>query len=158
MVLEAALLVPVVIVLLVGMVEIAKITYTYYSLRKVLYSVARYVGTQQAVNFCDDADATVANGKNWILTGSEDGSGDPVIRNLTPDKVQIRVERYNGVTQELDQCVCDSTGCDTANGGQAPDFIVVSIPNGYEYPIRIPHLPLDPILFRPQVRVPYGGT
>ena len=50
------------------------------------------------------------------------------------------------------------TGCDTANGGGSPDFVVVSIPNGYEVNPRIPFLTLDPILLRPMVRVPYGGT
>ena len=46
--------VPIVVTLLVGMVQIGKITYVYYTLRKTMYTMARYVAVQQGVNFCDD--------------------------------------------------------------------------------------------------------
>ena len=53
MVLEAALWIPVIVLLLVGMVQIGKVTYLYYSLKKAVYSAARYISVQQGVNFCD---------------------------------------------------------------------------------------------------------
>ena len=52
-IIETAMLMPVMLLLLVGMAQIAKITYTYYTLRKTVYSIATYLSTQQAVNFCD---------------------------------------------------------------------------------------------------------
>jgi Flp pilus assembly protein TadG len=156
--LETALFVPVLILLLVGMVELARITYTYYTLHKTLYTLARYLGTQQNVNFCDSGDAAVVAAKNWALTGSTDNSTDTVLTGLTPDMIQIRVERYNVDTQDLGECACSVTGCDTSTGGQRPDFIVVSIPNGFPIQPNFPYMVTQPILFRPQIRVPFGGT
>jgi hypothetical protein len=43
-------------------------------------------------------------------------------------------------------------------GGPRPDFITVSIPDGYQVTPRIPYILLDPILFKPQIRIPFGGT
>src|SRR5690349_17905832 len=54
--LETALYLPILFLLLFGTVELAKITYTYYTLQKIMASVARYAGTQQGVNFCDAGD------------------------------------------------------------------------------------------------------
>jgi hypothetical protein len=61
----------------------------------VLYTLARQAGTALGANFCDEEDAVLQAVKNWVLTGTEDGSGEPLIRDLTPDRVQIRLERYN---------------------------------------------------------------
>src|SRR5262245_6858260 len=88
-VLEIALFLPIILTLLVGMIQIGKITYLYYTLRKTIYTAARYVATQQGVNFCDDGDATVAAAKNFALTGTTDGSADPFISNLTVDMISI---------------------------------------------------------------------
>jgi hypothetical protein len=49
-------------------------------------------------------------------------------------------------------------GCDISQGGSAPDFIVVSMPGGYQVPVRILGLNIDPIVLKPEVKVPYGGT
>jgi hypothetical protein len=35
---------------------------------------------------------------------------------------------------------------------------VVSIPDGYSIRPIIPYLSTEPILFKPRVRVPFGGT
>ena len=40
MILEAAMIIPILVLLLVGMVQIAKITYVYVALRKTVYSIA----------------------------------------------------------------------------------------------------------------------
>lgn len=156
--LETALFLPILFMLLFGTVEIGKITYTYYTLQKTLYGLARYLGTQQGVNFCDSGDATVTAAKNLVLTGTLDGSGDPIVANFTPDQVDVRIERVDPNSGDLLQCDCSVTGCDTGNGGLAPDFIVVSLPQGYPFAPHIPLIPSDPILLRPVVRVPYGGT
>ncbi len=156
---ETALFVPILVTLLVGMVQIAKVTYTYYTLRKTVYSLARYVATQQGVNFCDDADAIIAAARNFALTGStEENAAEPVIPSLTADMLAVKAERVSTDSGELLDCDCTSTGCDTANGGLAPDFVVAYLPNGFEIQIRIPFLNPQPVTLRPQVRVPYGGT
>lgn len=149
---------PILLLLLLGMIELSRVTYTYYALEKTLYTVARYVGTQQGVNFCDDTDAIVQAAKNLAVTGTSDGSTESLIRNLTIDQIQVRIERYTSETNEIGECECSAEGCDTASGGRGPDFIVVSIPDGYPITLAIPNLPLDPILLRPRVRVPFLGT
>jgi hypothetical protein len=158
-VLEIALFVPILFTLLVGMVQIGKITYVYYTLRKTLYTMGRFVAAQQGVNFCDDADAAVLAAKNFALSGvSSDDSTDPIIPTLTADMISVSVERYDPESGLPVACDCSVTGCDAANGGGSPNFVVVSIPNGFEVDPRIPFLTLNPILLRPMVRVPYGGT
>jgi len=156
--LENAMYLPILFVLLMGMMEIARITYTYYTVQKILYTVARYVGTQQGVNFCDDADATVVAAKNFALTGTTDGSGNSAINNFSVDRIQVRIERYVAATGDIGTCECSATGCDITNGGQGPDHIVVSIPDGFPVLLAIPNLPIDPIVLRPRVRVPFQGT
>jgi Flp pilus assembly protein TadG len=44
---EVAMFLPALMTLLVGMFQIAQITYTYYTLRKAVYAVATYLSTQQ---------------------------------------------------------------------------------------------------------------
>jgi hypothetical protein len=158
-VLEIALFVPILFTLLVGMVQIGKITYVYYTLRKTLYTMGRFVAAQQGVNFCDEADAAVLAAKNFALSGnSSEEATNTLLPALTADLITISVERYDPESGVPVACDCSVTGCDTASGGGSPDFVVVSIPNGYEVNPRIPFLTLDPILLRPMVRVPYGGT
>jgi hypothetical protein len=159
-ILETALWTPFLVVLMMGAVEIGRLTYTYYQIQKMMVNLARYLGTQQAVNFCDDTDATVVSAKQWVLTGTSDGSGQPIIRDLTADRVSVRIERYTAETGSLGQCDCavSATGCDAGQGAPSPDYIVVSIPEGYQMRVVIPSLGLDPILLRPVVRVPFGGT
>jgi len=158
-VLEIALFIPILFTLLVGMIQIGKITYVYYTLRKTLYTMGRFVAAQQGVNFCDDADAAVLAAKNFALSGtSSDDATNTILPALTPDLISMGIERYDPESGVPVACDCSVTGCDTANGGGSPDFVVVSIPNGYEVNPRIPFLTLDPILLRPLVRVPYGGT
>ncbi len=155
---EAALLTPVLVLLLMGMVELGRVAYTYFTLQKILYNLARYLGTQQGVSFCDETDATVQAAKNIALTGNTEATADPILPNLTAEQIQVRLERLNRDSGALELCDCSSTGCDVNAGGLPPDAIVVSIPEGYAVQLRIPRLLLDPIPLRPQVRLPYGGT
>ncbi|MCZ2151281.1 MAG: pilus assembly protein [Bryobacterales bacterium] len=156
--LETAMYLPVLLLLLLGMISLAKLTYTYYALEKTLYTVARYVGTQQGVNFCDDTDTIVQAAKTLALTGSTDGDSPVLIQGLSAGQIQVRIERLEVSTGEIAQCDCSAQGCDTSAGGQGPDYIVVSIPEGYPFTPVIPQLPIDPILLKPRVRVPFQGT
>jgi Flp pilus assembly protein TadG len=156
---EAALMIPILFLLLVGMTELARVGYTYFVLQKILYSLGRFVGTQQGVNFCDEADPAIVAAKNFALTGTTDASTDPLIANLTADMIQVRVEKYSSDSADLSVCACEATGCDTAQGAQGPDFVVVSLPDGYSMQLSIPFMAqLQPFLLRPHVRLPYGGT
>ncbi len=154
---ETGMLLTVLMLLLVAMVQIARLTYIYYSLRKTVYSVASYLGNQQGVDFCDAADPTIAAAINFGLTGTTDGSQPIFINGLNATMISITPQQFDGTS--ISACPCGVPGCDTANGGTPPNFITVAIaPNSYFVPIRIPFLTVDPIPLQPEVKVPYGGT
>jgi Flp pilus assembly protein TadG len=155
---ETALFLPILFLLLVGMIEIAKIIITYYSLQKALYTVARYAGTQQGINLCDAQDASLVAAKQLATTGTTDGSGPVLIQGLTADRIEVRVERYSADTGEITECACSIEGCDAAAGGTGPDFIVVRITDGYSVRPVFPLFQVDAFPLRPRVRVPFGGT
>ncbi len=155
---EAVMFIPIVVALLVGTVELAEITYTYHSLEKVLAGMARYLATQQGVNFCDDNDPAIVAAKNFALTGQTDSADNPSVNGLTPSMLQVRAERYDPVAQQLTVCDCSATGCDASQGGLPPDFIVVSLTNGYMVHPVFWGFQVDPFPLRPTLRVPYGGT
>ena len=157
-ILETAMFIPVLVLLMMGTIELARFTFTYYTLHKIMYALARYVSTQQGVNFCDSADTVVASALSFALDGTTDNSGVAILPNLTADMISVRIEQADPVTGAINECGCGVPGCDTANGGTPPDYVVVSIPNGYLITPRIPLVPNTPIALKPQVRLPYGGT
>src|ERR1700757_1534702 len=114
---ESVMFMPILLGLLVGAVELARVTYTYYMLEKVMFNLARFLGTQQGVNFCDNQDASVQAAINYALTGTTDSSDNAVIAGLTPGMFQIRIERYDPNSQQLVICDCTAAGCDTSQGG-----------------------------------------
>lgn len=155
---EAAMVIPVLIYLFLGTVEFARVGWVYFTAQKMLYTFARYVGTQQGVNLCDASDLGIIQAKNLALTGTTDNSQDPIIPGLTAESIQLRVERADPDSGELGECDCSAAGCDAAQGGRPPDFITARFSDGVSVNLRIPLIPTDPIILRPQVRVPYGGT
>ena len=161
-VLETALFVPMLVLLLMGMFQIARVTYTYYALRNTLFAAARYVATQQGVNLCDASDPAIAAAINLALTGNitDASNTNPVLPALTADMITMTIERVDPTSGVPGACDCSVTGCDTNAGGGEPDFVVVSIPDGYSINPVIPGvgLPTGPLLLRPTVRVPFGGT
>ncbi len=153
---EAVMFAPIIIALLVGTVDLARVTYTFYTLKKTMYTIARYVGTQQGVNFCDSQDPAIVAATNYALTGSTDSSDNPFVPGLTPEMIQVRIERYDPSSQTLAVCDCSATGCDSSQGGLPPDFIVVSL-DGFQVRPVFWGLTVDPFPLRPTLRVPYGG-
>ena len=84
---ESALFIPIVVGLLIGTAQLGKLAYTYYMLQKTMLNLARYLGTQQGVNFCDDQDPSVQAAINYALTGQTDSADNPVItarQGVTP--------------------------------------------------------------------------
>ena len=154
---ETAMLMPIVMALLIGTIELGRVIYTYYMLQKVTFTLARYLGTQQGVNFCDSGDANVQAAINYALTGTTDSADNPVVPGLTPSNFQISIERFDPIAQQIVPCDCSSTGCDASVGGLPPDFIVVSLTNFNVQPVFW-GFAVDPFPLRPSVRVPYGGT
>lgn len=147
---------PVLLLLLVGMVQVGKITYIYYTLKKAMYATATYVSSQQGVDFCDAGNPIVTDAKTLALTGSTDATAQSPINNLTPDMIQVDLECIDPASGDVG--TCSTAGCGTASGGQRPDLIIVSIPNGYQVQLRFPYFQVDPISLKPEVRIPFGGT
>jgi len=153
-VLEVALWMPVLLLLTVGTIRFAKITYLYYSLNKIVYSAARHISVDQGINFCDPNDPTAQGAISAAIT--DPATQTPLISNLTADMFQVTAT-----------CI-DSTGaatpCDLSACGAAiatplqPAFVTVSIPGGYSIPPLIPYILLNPIQLTPSVTVPFGGS
>jgi hypothetical protein len=156
MVLEAAMFMPFLFVLLVGMLRIGEITYLYYQIKKALYATAQYLATQQGVDFCGDSTGLIAAAKNFGLTGTSDGSAPSFLPSLTIDQVDVSPECYDPATQTVTACnlPCDGSAANLTK----PDYIVISIPSGYAVNPRIPYLLNQEIPLLPFVRVPFGGT
>ena len=157
-ILEAVLFLPILFMLLWGMIDLARIGMVYYELHKMLYTIARYAGSSQNVNFCDDADPTVATAKNLALRASVDESAALILPTLTADLITVRAEKVDPDSQAVSECECSATGCDAATGGRGPDYIVVTIPDGYSVKTNIPFVASETFLLRPKVRVHFGGT
>jgi len=151
MAVEAALFIPVLVLLIVGMVQFGKITYQYYSLKKMVYAAARQISMAQGINFCDLANDV--NAQAALALALNDSTGTPLIENFTAANLQIST--YCVTAPDAPPSPCDNPGCPTV--AQRPDFVVVSIPEGYPVRPRIPFLDLQPILLRPAVTVPFGG-
>lgn len=155
---ETAMWVPILVTLFVSMVELAKVGYTYYTLHKLLYTVARYAGSTLSADFCSDDDAAIEAAKSLAINGGIEAGATPTVTGLQASQIEIRLERRNEDDGALEPCDCSSTGCDVVNGGRAADYVVVTIPEGYPVRLGIPGLNLDPIPLRPRIRVPYGGV
>jgi Flp pilus assembly protein TadG len=153
--LETAIFFPVMLLLIVGMIQFGKITYTYYALRNTVYTAARYLAVQRGTNFCDPADPNITAALNFAVTGTTDGSGASLITNLTPDMLLVSTECIvNGAVG-----TCDTSGCGISPSLAArPDYVAVTIPNGYVMTPKLPYITLTPISFSPSALVPFGGT
>lgn len=155
MILEAALWIPVLVLLVVAMIQFGKITYVYYTLKKITYSAARYISVQQGTDFCNPADANIQAGINFGIT--DQSTGQPIINALTADMFTVTTECADPNNPGA-LGTCDTSGCGGALGAQRPDYVVVSIPSGYQVTFRIPLLNPVPILLTPSVTIPFGGT
>ncbi len=79
-ILEAALFIPIIFALFIGMEELARVTYNYYMIQKTLSGLARYLGTQQGVNFCNGTDPILT--APWSTTRSPTRWMDQARRSL----------------------------------------------------------------------------
>jgi len=155
---EAVLFIPILLALLIGTEELARVTYNYFMIQKVLSGLALYLGTQQGVDFCNSTgDPIIQAAVNNALTGTVDGSGDPIVNGLTPSMVQVAGATVNAANQQLSPCDCQPD-CDSSQGGVPPGFIVVSLVNGYIVHPLFWGFNIDPFPLVPSVTAPYAGT
>ena len=120
---ELALLLPILMLLLFGVVQMARVYYIYHTLHKALRSGAGFVARLSNVNYCDDQNETFLDARNYMVYGNLEGSGVSVVNGLTPEMIQILPERADTDTATIDQCPCadDGESCDITTAGRAPD-------------------------------------
>lgn len=147
MAIEAAMLIPILLLFIVGTVQLGKVTYEYYTLKKIVWAAARQLAVQQGLNFCDIANDT--NAQAAIASALNDPAGAPIIANLTTLNVSTECVDPTGA---IGPC----TGCPDAN--PQPGFLLVTIPDGYNVNVRIPFLNPIPITLNPYALAPFGGV
>jgi len=131
------------------------VTYTYYTIKKILYAAARDLAVQQGINFCDPAeDPTAQAAMNFAL--NDPASGQPIIANLTA--LQVTTECTDPNNPGGAMVPCDTSNCGGLTVAARPDFLQVSIPSGYPIEVRLPFLNPIPITFNPTVTVPFEGV
>ena len=151
MAIEAAMLIPVLIMLIVGIVQIGKVTYVYFALKKMVWAAGRQISNTQSVNFCDLAGDP--NVQAAIQAALNDANGVPIVAGVSSLQVAAECTDPENLSGAL--VPCDVSQCPTI--GQRPDFFLVTIPGGYQ--VQMHFLFLDPILItlNPFATVPYGG-
>ena len=156
--LETIMLVPILVVLFVGGMEMGKIALSYYQLQKALRGTARMVSVLRGADFCNQDDPQLTAARNFMVFGPEGDTNNPVVRGLTADRILITPERADVDNGTITECQCGGPdGCLLSDGGRPPDFVRVSIADGYSFQPHIPFRTFDPILLRPHVRVPFKG-
>jgi len=157
MALETMLWIPIILMLMVGIEQLGKITFVYYQLKKTLDTIGTYVATQQGIDFCDTTgDTTIQQAIAFALTGSTDGTASSQFPQLTADQISVGTECVDASSSTI--TTCSVSGCDGVGGAQRPDYLVITIPNGYQVTPHLPYMLVDPITLKPQVRIPFGGT
>ena len=158
-VVELAFQIPLMLMLLFGAVQIARIYYVYHSLQKAMRGGAGLLARSVNVNYCDIADPSLTDARNFMVFGNLQGEGVPVVQGLTPDMIQILPERQTPCTTGVTECVCapDAESCDAQSGGRSPDFVVVNLGSGYPLSMPFPYVNLGAIDLRVSVRMPVTG-
>ena len=156
---ELAFQIPLMMVILFGGVQIARVFYVYHSLQKALRGGAGLLARSANVDYCNSADTTSADARNFMVFGNLQGEGSPVVQSLTTDMIQILPERRVAGTMGVTECLCtqDAESCDISSGGRAPDFVVVNLGTGFPLSVPFPYMNLGTISLRVSVRMPVTG-
>jgi len=156
---ELAIQIPLIVTILFGVVEIGRVFYVYHTLQKALRGGAGLLARTTNVQYCDSADLSLADARNFIVYGNLQGQGTPVVQGLTPDMIQIFPERRVPDSLGLTQCLCseDADSCDAASGGRAPDFIVINLGDGFPLAVPFPFVTIGTMNLRVSVRMPVTG-
>jgi Flp pilus assembly protein TadG len=148
MAIEAALFIPVLLLLITGTVQFGKVTFVYFSLKKMVWAAGRQLAIQQGINYCDLANDTAAQAA--ISFALNDANGTPIIDNVTTLNVSAQCAAADGT---LSACECAD---ETAR--PRPSQLLVTVPDGYTVQVRIPFLNPIPVTLQPYALVPFGGV
>ena len=155
---ESVLIIPPLVILMVGGMEMGKIALTYYQIQKALNGAARMASLLRGADFCNQDDPQLSAIRNFIVYGPDLNTASPAVRDLTPDAIVITPERADTDSGALSECTCGGpAGCLLNDGGRPPDYVLLTLADGYPFLPRIPFRTLDRIFLRPHVRVPFGG-
>ena len=151
-VIEVAMWIPFLLLLIGGTIQFGRIMYLNYAIQKIVYTAARNLSVQQNLNLCDSADTVVQT----VLTDAvtDPSTGQPLVLNLTGEMLTVTTRCVtNGTLGD-----CSTSGCGGVTGAQRPDYITVTLTDGYTVPLRIPFMLRNPIVLRPSITVPFGGS
>jgi Flp pilus assembly protein TadG len=148
MAIEAALFIPLLLLLIVGTVQLGKVTFVYFSLKKMVWAAGRQLAIQQGVNYCDIAnDATAQAAIHFALYDAND---NPIIADVTTLDIAAKCSAADGT---LSACECAD---ETAR--PRPAQLLVTVPGGYTVQVRIPFLNPIPVTLQPYALAPFGGV
>ena len=154
--------IPVMLLLLFGVVQVARVFYVYHTLQTALRGGAGLLARSTNVDYCAAEDLTIDDVRNFMVYGNLQGEGTPVVQGLTPDMIQILPERQAAGDTAVTQCSCGESetpgdSCGVSSGGRAPDFIVVNLPSGFPLRVPFPYVSFGTINLRVSVRMPVTG-
>lgn len=106
---EMAMVVPILLILAFGIIELGRALYQHNSLGKATETAARYL--TRSWGAVDDEcqplgawDTSVAIAKNLTVYGNESGTGNPVVSGLAP--VDVTVQLLAGTVTGVEDPVC----------------------------------------------------
>ncbi len=158
--LELAFQIPLLLVILAGAVQLARVFYTYQPLENALRGGAGLLARSTGVNYCDAGDSAITRAKNFIIYGNLQGVGSAILPGLV-DLIQIVPEREDPASTSVNTCACgtnDADDCDISAGGRAPDFVVVNLGNGYPLQLPFAYVNLTTLNLKVSVRMPVTGS
>jgi hypothetical protein len=161
---ETLFAIPLLLMMMFGAFQIARVYYTYHTLQKAVRGGAGLLAHTSNVNYCGDPnDPVLLTAKNFIVYGNLQGTGDPIVTGLTTDSINFYAERVAPDSTEVDSCLCDdpSNSCDISAGGRPPDFITVNLGpgggGGFPIAVPFPFLSWTTINLKVSVRMPVTG-
>ena len=165
---ELAFQIPLLILILAGAVQLARVFYTYHALQTAVRGGARLLAASSNVNYCDPGgDTTIGGAENFITYGNLQGAGEPVVQNTAcngtclHDLIQVTGERLDANSGSVGPCPCGTQSaddCDISTGGHSPDFVVVNLGTGYPLQFPFAFLSLATPNLKVSVRMPVTGN
>ena len=152
--------IPLLLVILAGAVQLARVFYTYHTLEAAVRGGAGLLARSSSVNYCDAGDAAITGAKNFIVYGNLQGQGIPILPGLA-DLIQVLPEREGAGSTNVNACTCgaaDPDDCDVSAGGRPPDFIVVNLGSGYPLQLPFAFVSLTTVNLKVSVRMPVTGS